>query len=376
MKKLKKAVLLLAFSMVLSIVTPSIMPQNISVQTVEAASKGKLSKTKATLLAGQSLQLKLSGISGKVKWSTSKSSVAAVSSRGKVTAKKAGSAIITAKVGNKKFTCKITVEAPQISAKTLKLSPGSKKTLSLKGTKQKITWTSSKKSVATVSSKGVVTAKKAGTAVITAKVGSKRYTCKVTVAASVKLSKQSVSLEPKEKYTLKITGTKSKVAWTSSNKSVATVTSKGIVTAKKSGKATITAKVGGKKYTCKVTVIQEPNWAVSVSGASESSVSLIPVYIQNKGTKPLRVYSKRARLSDYDYSVYDRDLTLIGLSDDEQNIEFYSWQQIPAGGETILIFYTPRPTFYDMKSKIYFQFAYDGRTYEASCSYYFGSTYW
>ncbi len=51
-------------------------------------------------------------------------------------------------------------------------------------------------------------------------------------------------------------GLSGNVKWSSSNKKVATVTSKGKVTAKKEGKATIKAKVGKKTFTCKVTVVQ------------------------------------------------------------------------------------------------------------------------
>lgn len=58
--------------------------------------------------------------------------------------------------------------------------------------------------------------------------------------------------------TLEVTKTpvtaKGTVKWTSSNKKVATVSSKGVVTAKKKGTATVTAKVGNKKVTFKVTV--------------------------------------------------------------------------------------------------------------------------
>ncbi len=53
---------------------------------------------------------------------------------------------------------------------------------------------------------------------------------------------------------LKVQWQAGKITWKSSNKKVATVSSKGKVTAKKKGKATITAKVAGKTYKCKVTV--------------------------------------------------------------------------------------------------------------------------
>ena len=76
----------------------------------------------------------------------------------------------------------------------------------------------------------------------------------VQAASKVKLNKSKVTLYEGKTTTLKVKGTKKKVKWSSSKKSVATVSSKGKVKAKKKGTATITAKVGNKKYKCKVTV--------------------------------------------------------------------------------------------------------------------------
>lgn len=73
-------------------------------------------------------------------------------------------------------------------------------------------------------------------------------------AATVKISKKSLSLEEGKTHVLKITGTKKKITWKSSNTAVATVTSKGKVNAKSAGIAKITAKVGDKTYSCNVTV--------------------------------------------------------------------------------------------------------------------------
>lgn len=77
-----------------------------------------------------------------------------------------------------------------------------------------------------------------------------------SAASNVKLNKTKITLNVKKTYQLKISGTKKKVKWSSSNKKVATVSSKGKITAKKKGTAKINAKVGGKKYTCNVTVKQ------------------------------------------------------------------------------------------------------------------------
>lgn len=78
-----------------------------------------------------------------------------------------------------------------------------------------------------------------------------------TVEAATKINKKKVTLIKGQTTTLKISGTKKKVKWSSNKKSIASVSSKGKVTAKKKGEATITAKIGKKKYTCKV-FVQDP----------------------------------------------------------------------------------------------------------------------
>ena len=76
----------------------------------------------------------------------------------------------------------------------------------------------------------------------------------------VKLNKTSVSLVYGKSYTLTATvspanAVNKAVTWSSSNKAVATVSAKGVVTAKGAGTATITAKTSnGKTAACKVTV--------------------------------------------------------------------------------------------------------------------------
>ena len=136
------------------------------------------------------------------------------------------------------------------------LIKGQKKTLKLKGNRKKVKWSSTKKAVAAVSAKGVVTARKAGTTVIKAKVGTKTYSCKVIVEAP-KLNKTSITLKEGSSCQLKMIGTRQKVKWSSSAKSVVTVSATGKVKAKqvkKDRNARITASVGGKKYSCKVLV--------------------------------------------------------------------------------------------------------------------------
>ena len=98
------------FKKLCAIVMVLIMAFSVTSQSVFAAKKVKLNKTKATVYVGKSVQLKVNNNKKKVKWSTSNKKVAIVSKKGKVTGKKAGKATITAKIGKKKYKCKITVK--------------------------------------------------------------------------------------------------------------------------------------------------------------------------------------------------------------------------------------------------------------------------
>ena len=154
----------------------------------------------------------------------------------------------------------VSAASVKISKTKYKMNKGEKFTLKVTGTKKTVKWSSSNKKVATVNSNGKVTAKKKGTVTITAKVGNKKFKCKITVEAP-SISKKTYTMKKGKTVTLKIKGTTQKITWSSNNKSVATVNSKGKVTAKKNGTATITATVGKTKYTCTVYVENlEPWW--------------------------------------------------------------------------------------------------------------------
>ena len=127
-------------------------------------------------------------------------------------------------------------------------------------------FTSSNSKIVTVhKTSGKLTAKKVGKAIITVKLKSgKSAKCVVTVQkTSVKTTKIQVkpsSLKLKKGKKVKLATvltpltSQEKVTFTSSNKKIATVSSRGVVTAKKAGKAKITAKSGKKKVTCTITV--------------------------------------------------------------------------------------------------------------------------
>ena len=87
------------------------------------------------------------------------------------------------------------------------------------------------------------------------------YTNDTVDAAAKKLSisKKSASIIVGKTLTLKIKNVgKKKIKWETSNKKIATVSSKGKVSAKKKGTATITAKVGKTTFKCKITVKNPP----------------------------------------------------------------------------------------------------------------------
>ena len=210
------------------------------------------------------------------KWKSSKKDIATVTSLGKVTGRAVGKATVTVTTANgKTYSCTVVVkQAPDnitLNKSEMTLGVGQMYTLqstltpSNSATYQQ--WTSSDKTVAVVNDKGRVTGKKVGTATITVKTtNGHTATCVVTVKkapTSVALDKTSVTLAVgmKETLTATLTPTNSATycAWSSSDETVATVTSGGVVTAKKAGMATITVKTtNDKTATCTVTVKKAP----------------------------------------------------------------------------------------------------------------------
>ena len=85
-------------------------------RNVYAASSVHMNQTSLTLTVGDTYKLVVlknsdfSSYKGKVKWTSSRSSVARVSSGGMLTAVSAGSAVITAKAGSSTMKCKVTVK--------------------------------------------------------------------------------------------------------------------------------------------------------------------------------------------------------------------------------------------------------------------------
>lgn len=261
-------------------VTPKVKSINIK--------EGKKDCTEKGIYVGNTTTLKAvvspTNAIQKVTWKSTNTKVATVDSNGKVTAVGKGTCSIQAWAtdgSGKHKSCKVNVSVRKI--KDIKLSKstlvfkdnkGASKTLTATVSPanasyaKNIKWSSNKPNVATVTSKGTVTPKKNGACWIYAKAtDGSGITAKCLVIVgpqvkSIKLNKTSVTLKQKKTKKLKITcGPKEavykKVQWTTSDKKIATVNSKGKVTAKKKGSCYITAKAldgSNKTVKCKVTV--------------------------------------------------------------------------------------------------------------------------
>lgn len=263
-----------------------------------------------------------------VKWSSKNSSVAKVSKTGLVTAVKPGTTTITCKSEDGSYIaeCSVTV-IKSVKVKKITLNASSKtvtagKTFNLtakispeNANFKTLKWTSSNTKVAKVNSKGVVTAVGKGKATITCtnEYGKVSAKCKVTVnpvkPTSVKLSKTSVNIVVGRSYKLKATVNPSyadnkKVKWTSSNTSIATVSSDGTIKAKKIGSVTITCKTlsGAKTATCKVKVL--PVKATSVKlNKTNLKISYSWTYTLKATVSPSNTTNKAVKWSSSDKTV-------------------------------------------------------------------------
>ena len=240
----------------------------------------------ASLLLGQTSQLAAATrdsaggtLTGRtITWSTSDAGVATVTSGGQVTAVGAGTATITATSEGQSGTAAITVALVPVAS--VDVTPASASLLigqtnqlaattrdSAGGTLsgRTISWSTSDAGVATVSSAGLVTAVGAGTATITAISEGRSGTAAITVAvvpvASVAVTPASVSLLIGQTSQLSATTRDSAggglagrtISWSTSDSTVATVSSTGLVTAVSAGIATITATSEGRSGTATIT---------------------------------------------------------------------------------------------------------------------------
>lgn len=237
--------------------------------TVSAATFS-LSQTRVTLNIGDSAELSVVGSEELAKWASYNVNIATVDQSGKVTAVRKGSTTISARIGLTYKKCTVTVvdSSIKVNKPTAVIYTGGTSTqtvqlrATVKGASKAVTWTSLNPAVATVDEKGKVTSVSAGQAVIMATANGKTDTCVVKVLKnSISLDMDTMQLGTKGngsaiKLTPTIVGTSKSVKWTTSDKTVATV-SGGRVTGKNTGTAIITATANGVSATCEVTVIKD-----------------------------------------------------------------------------------------------------------------------
>lgn len=213
----------------------------------------KFAASAASVYTGKTVTVKATATpSATVTYTTSNKAIATVSSTGVVKGIKAGTVTITATTSTGlKTTCKVTVKAPSVKFAKSSAVVYTGKTATVKATLagvSSVTYKSSNTKIATVNSKtGTVKGIKAGTVTITATSGKLKATYKLTVKnPTFTLTKSSATIAKGKTTTIKSKAAPaSKVTYISSNRKVATVTSKGVVKGIRKGKATITVKCNG-----------------------------------------------------------------------------------------------------------------------------------
>lgn len=217
-----------------------------------------------------------------VTWKSKNSKIAKIDPKtGKVTGVKAGSkTILTATTNDckKTATCTVYVVSRATKLGSFTITPNKSvgllvgKNLQVKAKLNPVKATgivpkykSSNTKIAVIDQTGVITAQKAGKTTITVTAGGKKQSFTLTVGTvavkSITLNKKTASVSKGKTVTLKVkaftpsnTAPKT-ITWTTSNKTIATVTSKGVVKGVKKGKVTITATTwNGKTAKCTVTV--------------------------------------------------------------------------------------------------------------------------
>lgn len=246
-------------------------------------------------------------------WTTSDQAVATVDDTGTVSPVACGTAVITATVGSVSDTYEIAVVPQTVPATSVTLSSVQtamkvgetqqiSATLAPVGTTDKVTWSSSDDTVLAVDQSGRIKAVGNGTASIKAAAGSVSATTDpivvTTPVAGVALDASTLEMyvgAAPSKLHATVTpdaASNKEVAWTSSDRAVATVDSQGAVTPVSAGAATITATTadGDFSATCAVTVKQhaegisldKSNLVLTGASSSELVATIAPQDATNK----------------------------------------------------------------------------------------------
>lgn len=297
----------------------------VTVLKVIDTKKVTLNKTTLSIKHGSSTTLKATvspsdATNKTLIWTSSDTKIVKVTAEGKITGVKPGTAYVTCKTldTGKTAKCKVTVKAVvptsvKFSKTTVSVPYGEivkiKNLVTVSpsnATDKTLTWSSSSPSTVKVSQAGNVKGLKAGkSAVITVTTNSGKKTAEITVKVthvkptSIKLNKTSLTLSKGGTATLTPSFSPSNtsvktVTWSSSDKSVVKVSSKGVVTAVANGTAVITCKTSnGKTATCTVTVKNIPVSGVSIKESGGLIMNVGYVYTLTAVVNPTGATNKK-----------------------------------------------------------------------------------
>lgn len=260
-----------------------------------------LSPALDTVLVSQSLQLTatVSDASGAVinsnglVWRVDQSAVADVSALGMVSSKAPGSVTVTATVDGKVGSSLIVVRPVPVASvvvspaaptlyvgQSMQLIAAPRDSAGGELPSREVVWTSDDTSIATVSVSGAVTATKVGAVGIRAtaegKIGVAWLTIALVPVHSVAVNPAQLSVNSGRTFQLSAilrdsAGTeltKRAISWLSSDTTIASVSTSGLVTARAPGSATVTAVSEGRTGSAGIIVNPNPVASVAVSPAS------------------------------------------------------------------------------------------------------------
>ena len=283
----------------------------------------------------------------KVSYYSSDENIVEVDSSGNVLGKKEGTAIITVMASDGsgvKAECRVTVKDVKVTGISLSDSSasivvGNSKQLSVKeikpsnATNKSVRWSSSDTSIVSVDQSGLIKGVKEGEATISVisndgsniKTSIKVVVSKIAVTG-VKLDHTKAITEVGDKTTIKATvspsnATYKSVKWSSSNTSIATVSSSGVVTGKGQGKATLKAVADGKSISIPIYVSKAGDKMYAVDVQDYQAYGGDCQLFQSKNSSGKKVYAlidtglskSAARLVSYlkDLGVKELDFVLI-----------------------------------------------------------------
>jgi uncharacterized protein YjdB len=373
---------------------------------------GESSTVKATINPSNTTQSKT------IVWSTSNKKVATVNN-GKIKAVGVGTATITAKSSNgKTVTCKVTVKKKTFET----MSPTLKQTSNVTKNSIKIVWTKYSgaqgyyiyRKSGNGSWKKIGTVKGGSTLNYTDKTakGTYKYAIKAYKVSKKKtiVSSLSTYIEAKilKSPTIKVVRNgdlfQDKITWNKisgatqyeiyrKNKSngtwtkVDTTTKTSYIASVGHGyyvywkvrpiyKGTQGKSVGAFSEEENLIIYYNPDYSVFMSSKTKKSTAM-GMIVTNNGKATMRIYTKDAKLIDYDYTSFNRNLQLTKISDDGNSLINLEYQDIKPGESAYVGFTTlGGSTWYDKKSTIRYRFRYDGINYIGYSSSYFGTQHY